>query len=51
MIMDDEVACPLCGDGVSLEDADTIAEDMEFDDKTCPMCGMNYWEVREANEE
>jgi len=40
--------CPLCGmDEISEEDFKDIESGMEHDNKTCPSCGMNYWEARE----
>ena len=44
--------CPLCGDDdIDQGDADDIEEGMEHDNKTCPVCGMSYWEVREKSNE
>ena len=45
----DLVGCPLCGNEVSAEDAADIEDGMEVDNRTCPACGMNYWEVREVH--
>lgn len=42
--------CPLCGYEVSAEDERDIGEGMEFDNRTCPACGLCYWEVREQQE-
>lgn len=51
--MSDEIKntpCPLCGEDVSAEDAADIEEGMEYDNRTCPHCGMNYWEAREVHD-
>ena len=43
--------CPLCGDPIPADEAETVAEDMEFDERSCVGCGLCFWEVRERQEE
>jgi len=35
---------------VTVDEAIDIEQGMEFDNRTCPACGLCYWEVREQQE-
>ena len=52
-ILEDDMGtagCPLCGDPIPADEVETVAEDMEYDERSCVACGRCFWEAREAQE-
>lgn len=47
MTTPEQKLCPKCGDEIDAEEADMIAEDMEYTDRVCVACGRCFWEIDE----